>query len=1180
LTRKRVKEGALLEVLRLIREEEPPRPSTRLSTTAELPTIAANRGLDSQKLSGVVRGELDWIVMKALEKDRSRRYDTANGLAMDMQRYLADEPVLACPPSAGYRLRKLARRYRAAVLVVATVAVLLVVGAVVSTTLAIWATRAERLAGDRLLSEQAERGRAVEASERAQEAERKGKHRLFEARLAQARADRWSGRPGRRFDGLKAAAEAADLARELGLDESRRLELRNEAIACMALVDLNLSCKYKGHPPGASISGIAFDAAMERYARVDGRSITVRRFADDQVLSRISDIGAPAEPAPDWRRGLAFSPDGRLLAAGGDFNLPMPVQVWDLKSGKCLLTGAPTTFYALQFSPDSRMLAAGGGGGIILYDVPAGKERNRVSGGRTTPWWNLSFSPDSDVLAAPLADQSYALHDVRTGKELKRISLGRPLYQPRFHPRGDRIALCSDSQVHVLDLSGRPVFPPLQHEGTVGFDYWSDDGQLLATATSSPHQVVIWDATTGKQQAVCKGHQGWAAHFAFSPRGDLLASYSPADLTRLWDTRTGRELLSIDGPVSGFSRDGRWLGFGLEGSWVGRWEVAGGREHRTLSGHPAGAEIAGMDSSPDGLLLASAAADGVRLWDVAAGKVVATLPPGNAYSAVFDPQGRFLITCGEAGAYRWPLRRRKAPPDNRLRLGPAETIRFPEDGRSPRVSLGGDGRTLAGTGFGHGGRVAILDLENPTRGPRTLDLVSRLAVSADAKWVATTTSDAREAKLWDAATGSLVRSFPGVRTAGVAFSPDNRWLGFADAHEYTFYRVGSWEPGPRILRDHAGSPYQLPPLAFSHDGRMAAIAYTRQLTRLIELESGRELATLSPPVPEALTSLCFLSDGSRLMAGTANGTIQSWDLRRIRQQLRDMRLDWDPRGEPTAPPDSAMPLSVEVDAAQCARLVKLGQDVVKRNQDFQEGQAHAQAGRWREAIDAYSRALELDATFGGATHGRARAYAELGQLDKAVPDYSRVIELEPQNAWYWNGRGVTYFRLGQWDKALADFAKALELAPNDPLVQSNLAWVLATRPEERLRDPARAVELAEKAAKSAPEVGTVWTTLGVARYRHGDWKGAAKALQEALKHCQGAAALDRGVGRPLLFLAMARQRLGEGQEARQTYDRAREWLAANRKVLEAVPGQAAELERFRAEAAALLGVPPPPVKAK
>jgi serine/threonine protein kinase len=109
LTKKRVKEAALLEVLRVIREEEPPRPSTRLSSTEELPSVAAQRHTEPAKLTRLVRGELDWIVMKALEKDRNRRYETANAFAADVQRYLNDEPVLACPPSVWYQFRKFVR---------------------------------------------------------------------------------------------------------------------------------------------------------------------------------------------------------------------------------------------------------------------------------------------------------------------------------------------------------------------------------------------------------------------------------------------------------------------------------------------------------------------------------------------------------------------------------------------------------------------------------------------------------------------------------------------------------------------------------------------------------------------------------------------------------------------------------------------------------------------------------------------------------------------------------------------------------------------------------------------------------------------------------------------------------------------------------------------------------------
>ena len=135
LSRKRMKEAAYAEILRMIKEEEPPKPSTRLSDSGEaLASISAQRQMEPAKLTKLVRGELDWIVMKTLEKDRNRRYETANGFAADVQRYLADEPVLACPPSAGYRFRKFARRNKGPVLA-ASLVVLALVGGVIGTVI-------------------------------------------------------------------------------------------------------------------------------------------------------------------------------------------------------------------------------------------------------------------------------------------------------------------------------------------------------------------------------------------------------------------------------------------------------------------------------------------------------------------------------------------------------------------------------------------------------------------------------------------------------------------------------------------------------------------------------------------------------------------------------------------------------------------------------------------------------------------------------------------------------------------------------------------------------------------------------------------------------------------------------------------------------------------------------------
>jgi serine/threonine protein kinase len=130
----RLRSAALDEMLRIIREEDPPKPSTKLSSSDALPSIAACRHSEPRQLTHQLKGELDWIVMKALEKDRNRRYETANGMALDLMRFLNDEPVQACPPSRSYRLRKFLKRYRTQVLAAALMLVLLI-GGIVGTTL-------------------------------------------------------------------------------------------------------------------------------------------------------------------------------------------------------------------------------------------------------------------------------------------------------------------------------------------------------------------------------------------------------------------------------------------------------------------------------------------------------------------------------------------------------------------------------------------------------------------------------------------------------------------------------------------------------------------------------------------------------------------------------------------------------------------------------------------------------------------------------------------------------------------------------------------------------------------------------------------------------------------------------------------------------------------------------------
>jgi tetratricopeptide (TPR) repeat protein len=197
---RRLKRGSLLELLRMVREVEPPRPSTKLSTADDLRNIAANRSIEPSKLARSLHAELDWVVMKALTKDRTRRYDTAIGLARDVQRYLADEVVEARPPSVGYRVRKFVRRHKGRV-IAASLVILALLGGIVGTTLGLIAAR--RAAEEERLAKQ-----EAEANFRAA--------RAAEAKEAEQRRDAEKAR-----DAEKTAREVRDTQQLLTLDTLR-----------------------------------------------------------------------------------------------------------------------------------------------------------------------------------------------------------------------------------------------------------------------------------------------------------------------------------------------------------------------------------------------------------------------------------------------------------------------------------------------------------------------------------------------------------------------------------------------------------------------------------------------------------------------------------------------------------------------------------------------------------------------------------------------------------------------------------------------------------------------------------------------------------------------------------------------------------------------------------------------
>jgi WD40 repeat protein/serine/threonine protein kinase len=828
VSKERFKEATYDEIRRIIREEEPPRPSTRLSDSKDTrPSVSQRRQTEPTRLTRLVRGELDWIVMKALEKDRNRRYDSANGFAADVHRYLADEPVQACPPSAWYRSRKFARRNRRVLVTAGVVlaALLVAVGSLAFTVAALRDGKAdvESALGEKtraLTDLRVEKAKADDALAKEQQAA--NARTIAVAHLAFLTGD------------LDQANEALD-ERPPG---QRHWEWYYLKRLCQKGQILHRTGKIRNAQYAITPDG-------SRFASHSAGTLSV---VDAQTQKTVFSL---REDKPLTSR-LVLSPDGRRLARVGGGS----VRIWDLATGKQThdLTG-PTAVTRATFAPGGRLLAWGSQNEVRFTDLETRQDLRSVRPslpGTTTG----VFTPDGNRFLTVNAVGLIEVWDVGGGVRLHQYPEGFASAGFAVSPDGRFYATPRPTGVKVCELdTGRVVHwlptPNLLMTGGDLFSVaFSADGKRLVH-TSADRTVHVWDLTAGHEiRSFPSSQEVWFVGFSEESRRVLTVDASVTVAVR--DVDSGPHGLAIRShpttadpsarsPVvfTAFSDDGRRAAVAYADGTVSIVGTETGEVVRELPKQRAG-RLGGLAFSPDGQWLASCVAGDpdVKVWNVRTGERLASLPVTTtaADGVAFSPDGRRLVVRHTDGEKRL----------NHIQVWDTSSWR----------------------------EVFTRSFPNPPPGARL-----GFAYSPDGRQLAVTTTDDR-VLLWDTTTGQDERVIrePGCRFRPVRFDPRTGLLAASGDDGAVHVWDAATGEVRNVFRGPSGQPGSV---AFSPDGRrMACITLfpnRNPEVRIWDVQSGRSLLALTQPERGA-AQIQFSADGHRLLSGsTIDGHLQIWD---------------------------------------------------------------------------------------------------------------------------------------------------------------------------------------------------------------------------------------------------------------------------------------------------------------
>jgi tetratricopeptide (TPR) repeat protein/serine/threonine protein kinase len=1147
--KERFKEVDYDEMRRIIREEEPPRPSTRLRRDE-------GRGMrDETKRTRRTRWdwrvpfssliphpsslqELDWIVMKCLEKDRNRRYETANALARDVERYLHDEPVQACPPSTLYRLGKFARRKKGTLVVAAAMLVaVMTIGATIG-----WAVR-DRAAREAEI-EQAEIARRAGVAIAVRQSLKLARDLTAADNLAAARQKlaEATAQLGQDRSALPDLAEAIE-AGEAELNRFQRfLDLINRANqGRTGLPEPVLAAMDSGGRPdalAAARSGprraawfLVVREALQQYevltrdnwsATLEGgllgrdQAEQIRRTVYEELLRlawhfsfRNNEHGAPQKLSPEAAAREA------LVCLRKAESAQRPTHAFYMVRAHCrqalgdkagaqadrqrIDQVAPTTaadhILRALAAVDARRLPEA----IEAFEAALRLEPTRYWAlmGLGTVLCNLGRGPEDIGRAA----------GIFTGCLLKQPDHAMAYtHRAMAHGKLGRYEKALDDCAKAIDLD--PKLASAWNVRGASYNRLAQYDKAVADFSKAieldPNFAHAWN------------NRG-VAHQKRGQLGKAVADFSRA--------------VELDPTFAE-----AWCGRGIAYYKLDQFAKALADFSRAVEVDPTFALAWGNRGALYGKL---------GQWDKAVrnlSKAIDLEPKaahwwtnrGAVYSLLGQPARAIADLC-------------KA-----IELDPKD----------------------AGAWSNRGAAYAKL-----RRWDKALADV-RKAIELDPKlghaWNIRGMIYWRHLAQYDQAVASFSKAIELEPKDAAAWS--NRGAIYCD-------HLGQYD---RALADHSKA-LELNP-EFADAWRNRGIAYRNLGQHEKAVADFTKAIELDPKHVDTWND-----------RGVAYSNLGQLDMA-IRDLSKAIELDpkhvnaWNNRGVAYGKlghGDKAV--------ADCTRAIEL--DPKDAKPWFNRGNAHLILGQPAKAVTDYSRAIELDPKSASAWCARGHAYLAVPQLDKAIRDFSRAIALDPKRADAWQDRGVAYFRLAQFEKAIADFSKLIEIAPNcprlvhayllrarahyrlgrvaqaredceigftrarvvDPEILLELGWLLATCPDLKLRDARQAVQLAKKFVEMAPQKPGYWCILGLAHYRAGDWKPAITALQRSVDLHKGKALFF-----DYLFLAMAHQQLGNRDQARKAYDQALQGLEKNKATLEKNKQLAEDLGRIRNEAEGVL----------